>query len=115
MTTSGKEKWLIRFDQIIEKHLNTVSLKNEKLAQELGISERQLFRKVKELSKMSPQKYLRKYRLHQAMKFLKSGKHLTVKETSYAVGFLKVSYFISKFEKEFGKRPLQILKESGWR
>ena len=113
--TLGEEKWLYRFEEVIEKNLNTVSLTNEKLAKELGISERQLFRKVKELSNLSPQKYLRKYRLHEAMKFLKSGKHRTVKETSFAVGFSKVSYFISKFNKEFGKRPLQILKESGWR
>ena len=111
----GGKKWLNRFDQIIEKHLDTVSLTNEILAKELEISERQLFRKVKELSGLPPQKYLRKYRLNQAMKILITGKHRTVKETSYAVGFLKVSYFIAKFEKEFGKKPLRVLQESGWR
>ena len=111
----GDKRWLHRFNEIIEKHLKTVPLKNELLAEELKISERQLSRKVKELSKLSPQKYLRKYRLHQAMKLLKTGKYRTVKETSFAVGFLKVSYFISQFEKEFGKKPLKILQESGWR
>ena len=113
--TPGEQKWLERFNKIIEKNIDIVPLTNEVLAEELNISERQLFRKIKEFSTLPPQKYLRKYRLHKAMRFLKSGKHRTVKETSFAVGFLKVSYFIAQFEKEFGKRPLQILKDSGWR
>ncbi|MFT4666085.1 MAG: AraC-like DNA-binding protein [Polaribacter sp.] len=85
------------------------------MALSLGISERDLFRKVKEMTGLTPQKYLRKHRLNQAMLFLNGGKYRTVKETCYAVGYTNASYFVSQFEKEFGKKPLQVLREKGWR
>ena len=112
---SEVKKWLQRLDLIIDKQLKDNTLSNEELAQKLSISNRQLFRKVKTLSGLTPQKYLRQYRLKQAMRHLKNGRYRTVKETAFAVGFKNVSYFIQKFEKHFGKKPLQILRESGWR
>ena len=112
---SGAQKWLNRFHRIIDKHLSDPSFSNEKLAIELLVSERHLFRKIKELSGLSPQKYLKDYRLERAKQYLKNGKYRTVKETSFAVGFRNASYFIREFEKAFGARPLQILQEGGWR
>lgn len=111
----GAKNWLIRLNGIIDKNLNDPFFNNQQLAEILGISERHLFRKVNELTSSSPQKYISHYRLQQAIKYLKNGKYRTVKATTYAVGFRSPSYFIRQFEKEFGKRPLQILKEAGWR
>ena len=39
----------------------------------------------------------------------------TARETAAAVGYVSISYFISQFEKEFGTRPLAVLREWGWR
>ena len=114
-STTGRAKWLLRLEQIIDKHLKDFSLSNQQLAKELSISERQLFRKVNEHTGLSPQRYQRRYRLRKAMKFFKAGTYRTVKETACSVGYIKVSYFITQFEKEFGKKPLQILQEYGWR
>jgi len=111
----GAEKWLNRFHSLIDTNLDDPFFSNQQLAEALAISERHLFRKIKELTGLSPQKYLSQYRLYEAMKYLKNGKYRTVKETSYAVGFRNPSYFIKQFEKEFGKKPLFVLKEAGWR
>lgn len=111
----GSKNWLQRLNSIIEKHLDDPSLNNLQLAHELTVSERHLFRKVKELTGMPPQKYLNQYRLRRALRYLENGKYRTVKETSFAVGFRSVSYFIRQFERAFGKRPLQVLREAGWR
>lgn len=108
-------KWLLRFDRIIEKYVGEETLDNERIAKELAVSERNLFRKVKEFTGLSPQKYLRQYRLHQAIKYLKNGRYRTVKETANAVGYSNVSYFISLFEGTFGVKPLRILQDEGWR
>lgn len=107
--------WLSRLNRIFDKNANATSLKNDLLAQKLFVSERHLNRKVKELTGLSPQKYLRKYRLCRAKTFLENGKYRTVSETAYAVGFSKIGYFTCLFEKEFGKKPLDILQENGWR
>ncbi|MEM8526545.1 MAG: helix-turn-helix domain-containing protein [Bacteroidota bacterium] len=109
------QSWLERYNSILDQYLNDHSFDNKKLANEVEMSERHLFRKVKELTGLSPQRYFRKYRLHYAMEYLKKGKIKTVKGTAAAVGFLSTSYFISQFEKEFGKKPLSVLKEAGWR
>lgn len=111
----GSEKWLSRFNSLIDTNLDDPFFSNQHFAQALAISERHLFRKMKEFTGLSPQKYLSQYRLYEAMKYLKNGKYRTVKETAYAVGFRNPSYFIRQFEKEFGKKPLLVLKEAGWR
>ncbi len=111
----GEKIWLKRLDQIITKNLNDNTFCNQHIVNGLGISERQLIRKVKERSGMSPRKYIRQFRLTKAMSYLKSGKYKTVKDTSLAVGISKVSYFISQFEQNFGKKPYQVLQDNGWR
>ncbi len=111
----GSEKWLNRFNSLIETNLDDPFFSNQDFAQALAISERHLFRKMKELTGLSPQRYLSQYRLYEAMKYLKNGRYRTVKETAYSVGYRNPSYFIRQFEKEFGKKPLLVLKEAGWR
>jgi len=112
---NGMKKWMERLDSILEDYVGDPYFNNELLAKELAISERNLFRKINEITGMSPQKYIRRYRLNLAMNLLVNGEYRTVKETAYAVGYLNVSYFIAQFEKDFGRKPLQVLQEEGWR
>lgn len=114
-STSSSKGWLRRLKKIIEKDPVNPNWNNKTLAEKMEISERDLFRKVKKLTGLSPQKYLKQFRLQQAMKLMKKGKLRTVKEISHAIGYTNVSYFIIQFEKEYGKKPFQILKENGWR
>lgn len=111
----GSKKWMNRLDAVIGENVENTFLDNKKIAKELQISERQLFRKVKELTELTPQKYLKMQRLRKAMDFLRNGKYRTVKETAHAVGYIKSNYFSIQFEKQYGKKPLEILRESGWR
>ena len=112
---AGLELWLDRLHQVIKSNPVSPQMTNKFLAEQMDTSERYLFRKVKKITGLSPQKYLLQFRLHQVMKEMKSGKYKTVKEASHSIGFVSVSYFIIQFEKEFGKRPFHILKEYGWR
>lgn len=112
---TGTKSWLNRLDHIIERNISDASLNNERLAAEISISERHLFRRVRDLTGLSPQKYLRQYRLHRAMQYLRNGKYRKVKEVAIAVGYINTSYFINQFEKEYGKKPLRVLQEAGWR
>lgn len=107
--------WLQRIKEVIEKKLVTGDLTNDVLALEVGISERHLFRRMKDLTGYTPQQYIRQYRLEQAMQFLKDGTFRTVKDTAQAVGYINISYFINQFEKKYGQKPLEVLQERGWR
>ena len=112
---TAENKWLTRLDQIVIEHIDDASLNNEIIATKIDISERHLFRRVKTLTGMSPNKYIRKYRLELAKKYLEKGTFKTVKDTAAAVGFINISYFINQFEQEFGRKPLSVLREAGWR
>jgi len=113
-TYEGKN-WLKRLHQMIDKNIGNPSLNNKRLAEGLAISERHLFRKIKLITGQSPQKYLSNYRLEIAKSYLQNGIYRTVKETSAAVGFRNTSYFIRQFDRKFNKKPLQVLREEGWR
>lgn len=111
----GALKWLEKINEIMKDSLYNPDINNLKMAKALDISERELFRKVKMTTGLSPQKYFRKYRLNKVMELMKKGEFSTVKESGIAIGYSNTSYFIHQFEKEFGMKPLQVLKEFGWR
>lgn len=114
-TGNMENRWLQRLQDLVRTTLSTGDLNNETLAKQLGISERHLFRRIKTLTGLSPQQYVRQFRLQSARQYLEKGTFRTVKETAEAVGYSNISYFISQFEKEFGRKPLEVLKEWGWR
>jgi len=116
LQTMTREKgWAKRLDKVIHKYVTNLSFNNKKLAQELEVSQRDLFRKVKKATGYSPNQYVQKYRLKIAMQHLKNGDFKTVNETATAIGYSNVGYFISQFEKKYNKTPLKVLQENGWR
>ena len=109
------DNWSKRLEEIIQKYATDADFDNEQLAQKLEISQRDLFRKVKKATGYSPNQYIQKYRLKLALQLLCEGRYRTVNETAEAIGYHSVSYFINQFEKEYGKTPLKVLQENGWR
>jgi AraC-like DNA-binding protein len=107
--------WLSHLKQLIDKRLDDPHLDNLTLAQSLFISERQLARRVNELTGLPPQKFVRCYRLQKAQQWLHDGTYQTVKSVAAAVSYRNISFFITQFEAKFGVRPFQVLKQAGWR
>lgn len=113
----GIEKMIHRFRSIIDSNLDKkeYSLSNRELSKKMGMSERNFSRRIQALTGMSPQKYVRQYRLEKAKGMIAEGKFYTVSEIANAVGFTKTAYFSHKFKEYFGKKPLEMLREHGWR
>lgn len=107
--------WLKQLNKVIEENLVSDNFYNNTISEILNISERQLYRKIKEITNRSPNEYIRHYRLQLAKDYLEKGTYFTVKEISHAVGYTNVGYFQKNFQQLFGKKPLDILKEAGWR
>ena len=81
----------------------TSTLSIGQMAVWMGISERQLQRRVKALTGLSPKQYLRRYRLEQSLVYLRDG--VPVGEVAKAAGFSSHAYFTSCFKAEFGATP----------
>ncbi len=88
----------------VKENLSNIYLNNEMMAEELNISVPTLHRKLKTLTGLSPNKYIRKCRLDTAAKMLKIG-GCRINEVSYSVGFETPSYFSKCFREQFGCLP----------
>ncbi|MEZ4885308.1 MAG: AraC family transcriptional regulator [Chitinophagales bacterium] len=111
-TTSNRQWWLKRIYRLILENLSEFDFTNSTLAEELSISERQLYRIVKELTGLSPNLYIRQIRLQEAYKFLQTGQFHTIRELALLVGYQKIEYFTRLFTAEFGVHPMEILKQN---
>src|SRR5690606_7608073 len=81
----------------------------ELLYRELGMSRTLVYNKLKSLTGLSPNEFIRKIRLNRASHLITEGK-FTITEVMYAVGFNHRSYFIKCFKNEFGHLPSEHLE-----
>jgi AraC-like DNA-binding protein len=74
-----------------------------RMADAMKISKRHLQRKVSQLVGCGPARYLRMYRLHKALDYLRAS--TPVGEVAHAVGFSSHAYFTHCFRAQFGTTP----------
>lgn len=107
---SQDEKFLAAITKIVEEHLADSDLNVAGLCKLSGISNKQIYRKIKQLTGMTPVEYIRSVRMKKAAMLLRQQK-FSVAEVMYTVGFTNHSYFSKCFKAEFKQTPLQF-KES---
>lgn len=95
--------------QCIDKYLADETFGVETICKEVGISERQLQRKLKAITNKSPIQLISSVRLHRAKELLLNGKD-NIAEVSFQTGFSSPSYFSRCFKKEFGQSPSSLLQ-----
>jgi signal transduction histidine kinase/DNA-binding response OmpR family regulator/ligand-binding sensor domain-containing protein len=106
------EKFLVKVSTLIETHLQDPSFGVQKLAEEVAVSEVQLFRKIKALTNQSPNEVIRNYRLERAIQLL-SQKSGNVTQIAYEVGFNNLSYFAKCFREKYGCNPKEYIQKKG--
>ncbi|MEM6802432.1 MAG: alpha/beta fold hydrolase [Bacteroidota bacterium] len=104
-----QDSFLEKVLQCIENHLSDELFGVEMLCREIGLSERQLQRKLKAITNKSPIKLICSVRLHRAKELLLKQED-NIAEISYQTGFLSPSYFSTCFKKEFGMSPSSLLR-----
>lgn len=107
---SQDEKFLSNIIRLIEDHLSDADLNVNALCELSGFSNKQIYRKIKQLTGMSPVEYIKSIRMKKAAMLLQQ-KKFTVAEVMYMVGFSNHSYFSKCFQSEFGKTPRQYLND----
>lgn len=105
---SQDEKFLNRIIRIIEEHLSDSELNVNALGELSGISNKQIYRKIKQMTGMTPVEYIKSIRMKKAAMLLQQ-KKFTVAEVMYMVGFSNHSYFSKCFQAEFGKTPKEYI------
>lgn len=105
--TQVEDRFLKKVRNIITGQLENPQFGVALLCQELGISQPQLYRKIKALTNTSTAGYIKTVRLHKARALLQSS-GLTVAEVAYKVGYSDPSYFTKSFSSEFGYLPSKL-------
>lgn len=94
--------------QCIDENLRDEYFGVETLSRGIGLSERQLQRKLKALTNKSPNQLIRSVRLHRAKELLLN-KQFGIAEIAYQTGFSNPSYFSKCFKKEFSISPSELM------
>ena len=97
---------------VIEENFSNPDLNINFLADKLNISRSGLFAKIKTLADITPNEMIQLVRLKRAAQLLRE-KRNTVSEVGYMVGFSNPSYFSKCFQKQFGVRPTDYVKQAG--
>ncbi len=92
--------------EILKRRSAEIDFSIESLADELGMSQRSLQRKIKAVSDRTPVQLIAEYRLQQAVRLL-SGTSRPITDVAYEAGFGDLSHFYRLFKKRFGRNPSQ--------
>jgi transcriptional regulator GlxA family with amidase domain len=93
----------------MQNNLSHSSISLKKLATVVGMSQRNLTRRFKAATDMTPVQYLQRRRLDEAKELLKTT-NLSIKEIAYRVGYIDVSYFSKIFKGFFTITPREFRK-----
>lgn len=104
--------WLSKVEEIAKREVNNKQFTLDDMSKELLISQRNMSRKIKGITGLSPNRYIRTIRLEMARRILETQDVQTLKEVSYAVGFENTTYFSKQFENHFGKHPSTLLQKN---
>ncbi len=106
--TNQNHSFLENVLQSIEVHMSNEQYTVENLCRDVGLSERQLQRKLKSIANKTPNQMVRSVRLHKAKEILLQNEG--VSEAAFQTGFNSLSYFTKCFRKEFGLAPSEVLR-----
>ena len=105
-----KEQELLKqVEQIVLKNIASFDLTLEKISQIIGLSERHLSRKIKQLTKLTANQFVNEIRFREAKRMLLEKEYTSVKAVVYSVGFKSEKVFSRNFKKRFGKYPKELL------
>lgn len=103
-------KFIKQAETVIDQNIMEEDFTVETLGQEMAYSRMQLYRKLKNISGLSPNEFIRNYRLKRAANILQEG-DLSVTEVLYQVGFSNKSYFTKCFKEIYGLTPKEYSKK----
>jgi signal transduction histidine kinase/DNA-binding response OmpR family regulator len=101
--------WLKATEEVIRSSIPSNVLDVNGLAKKMLLSPRQLSRKLKSLTGLTPAKFIREIQLQIARKELENGKAISIAEVAYNSGFDNPNNFSTTFKKRFGKPPSDYL------
>ncbi len=104
----NKEKdFLSELDLIVLKNIGQGTDNVDLISQDIGMSRTSLYRKLKAITGLSINEYIRNLKMERAAELIED-KNFSVSQASYEVGFNNLKYFRKVFKEKFGKTPREF-------
>ena len=103
------QEFLDKVTAIIEENLSMEKMDVAFIADKMCMSHSTLYRKIKGVTEMSVNEYVRKIKMKKGMELINEGKY-SLAEISDLTGFSSVAYFRQCFKDEYGMAPTEYLK-----
>lgn len=104
--TPGKidDDFYERFLAVFRSEMSNPDTSVDSLASKMGLERTQFYRKIKAITNFSPVELIRRLRLKEARKLLKTTDR-SISEIAYAVGFSTPAYFTKCYREAFSETP----------
>lgn len=104
-----EEEFLFKLVKLVEDNISNSNFNNDELANLMFMSRSTFYRKLKAVTGMSGNEFIRTARLNYACKLLESGNY-SVTEAAFEAGFNDIKYFRKRFQDQFGVTPSEYKK-----
>ncbi len=105
-----EDEFLRKITSFVIDNMSNPELSIEDLEKGMDMSKMQLYRKLKNVTSLSGNEFIRSIRLKESKLLLQIGE-LNISEVAYRVGFNDPGYFTRAFKKQFGKSPKVYIQE----
>ena len=109
-TTSLDQEFITNVLNYINKNISDNNLNVENLADELLLSRSKLYRKIKALTGLTANEFIRNVRLEKSKEILENSE-FSISEICYKVGFSSPSYFTKCFKLQYGVLPKEVRED----
>lgn len=103
-------KFLADITEYIEQHISDTGITMAAVGESVNMSHSTLYRKIKALTGLSGNEFIRKVRLRHSL-YLMIQEHRNVSEAAYESGFSSLPYFRNCFKDVYGMSPSEYLKQ----
>jgi signal transduction histidine kinase/ligand-binding sensor domain-containing protein/DNA-binding response OmpR family regulator len=104
-----EEEFLFKLIKVVEENISNSNFNNDELAHHMFMSRSTFYRKLKAVTGMSGNEFIRTSRLNYAAKLLESGRY-SVSEAAFEAGFVDIKYFRKRFQEHFNITPSEYKK-----
>ncbi|SFG91988.1 hybrid sensor histidine kinase/response regulator transcription factor [Pedobacter insulae] len=108
---SVDEVFMSKLLGFINEHIADENFGVDALASKIGMSRPVLYKKVRMLTDLSVNDFVKSIRLKKAKQLFMQNRY-TIYEVSYQVGFNDPKYFSREFKKQFGESPRSVMDRS---
>ena len=96
---------LAQLNELIKANIDNAQFDIKELAEGMHMSERTLHRKVKAMTGLAPNQYVRELKMQKARELIRKNKDYNMKQIALAIGMNNQTYFAKLYKQHFGNLP----------